>query len=74
MCVLFSGKDFKFMSFVIILLEEMPMVLSIMPSLIFQKRRLIVAILNVVFFLSIKVFTTLSITKRSGENTLQSGC
>lgn len=74
MCVLFSGKDFKCMSFVIILLEEMPMVLSIMPLLIFQKRRLIVAILNVVFFLSIKVFTTLSITKRSGENTLQSGC
>lgn len=26
------------------------------------------------FCLSLKVFTTLSVTKRSGENTLQAGC
>lgn len=51
----------------------MAVVLSIMPMLIFEKRKFIIAILSVVF-LSLKVFTTLSVTKRSGENTLQAGC
>lgn len=50
MCVLFSSKDFRCTSFIVILLQEMAVVLNIMPMLIFWKRRFILAILNVVFF------------------------
>lgn len=52
----------------------MAAVLSIMPKLILEEKKIILAVLRVFSLLSLKVFTNLSVTKRSGEDITLSGC